>query len=102
MFMLVVIGLLLIIVGIQLRRGKWYGIVAGNTFKDKPIEVQKKGAIGASSIAFLVGGFLIIVYILMFFGIQTRFLIIPVVVIVIVYSMFAVYKYLKHFIKYGK
>ncbi|EME8252946.1 hypothetical protein K6J32_001282 [Enterococcus faecium] len=41
-FMLVVLGLLLIIVGIQLRRGKWYGIVAGNTFKDKPIEVQKK------------------------------------------------------------
>jgi hypothetical protein len=43
LFMLVVIGLLLIIVGIQLRRGKWYGIVAGNTFKDKPIEAQKKG-----------------------------------------------------------
>ncbi|HFX3754267.1 TPA: hypothetical protein ACIECK_001295 [Enterococcus faecium] len=42
MFMLVVLGLLLIIVGTQLRRGKWYGIVAGNTFKDKPIEVQKK------------------------------------------------------------
>ncbi|EGP4872253.1 hypothetical protein Q1I10_002003 [Enterococcus faecium] len=102
MFMLVVLGLLLIIVGIQLRRGKWYGIVAGNTFKDKPIEVQKKGALGASSIAFFVGGFLLIVYILMFFDIQTRFLIIPVIVIAIVYSLFTLYKYLKHFIKYGE
>lgn len=100
--MLVVLGLLLIIVGIQLRRGKWYRIVAGNTFKDKPIEVQKKGALGASSIAFLVGVFLLIVYILMFFDIQTRFLIIPVIVIAIVYSLFTLYKYLKRFIKYGE
>lgn len=100
--MLVVIGLLLIIVGIQLRRGKWYGIVAGNIFKDKPIEAQKKGALGASSIAFFVGSFLFVVYILMFFGIQTRFLIIPVIVIVIVYSSFTIYKYLKHFIKNGE
>ncbi|MGF3142085.1 hypothetical protein ACQV2S_05375 [Facklamia sp. P13064] len=41
-FLLIIIGLLLIIIGIQLRRGKWYGIVAGNNFKDNPIEIQKK------------------------------------------------------------
>ncbi len=99
--MLVVLGLLLIIVGIQLRRGKWYGIVAGNTFKDKLIEVQKR-CIRSFIYCFFVGGFLLIVYILMFFDIQTRFLIIPVIVIAIVYSLFTLYKYLKHFIKYGE
>ncbi|MGX7109073.1 hypothetical protein [Facklamia miroungae] len=101
-FLLIIIGLLLIIIGIQLRRGKWYGIVAGNNFKDKPIEIQKKGALGASSITLLVGSFLIIIYILDFYGIQTRFLTLPVFVIVIPYSFFSIYKYLKHFIKYGE
>lgn len=102
MFLLVVIGLLLIIASIQLRRGRWYGIIAGNTFKDKPIEEQKKGAKGASSIGFFIGGFLIIEYILNLFKIETKYFTLLFVLPVSIYSFYGIYKYLKHYIKYGE
>lgn len=48
MLFMLLIGILLIGVGIQFRRGKWYRLIAGNTFNDKPIKIQKNAAKGAS------------------------------------------------------
>ena len=102
MFMLGLIGLLIIIMGIQLKRGKWYGIIAGNTLKDKPMEVKKKGAQGASNIAFIVGGFLIIVYIFILLNINIRPVIIIFLISVCLFSAYSIYRYLKYFLKYGE
>lgn len=101
MLFMLLIGMLLISVGIQFRRGKWYRLIAGNTFNDKPIKIQKNAAKGASNIAFIVGALQIVFFIFIKMKLNTRLLIIVVVIPLVLYAFYMIFHFLKDFIKNG-
>lgn len=59
---LAILGLCMVVVGIQLCRGKWYRVIAGNSQADKKtIEEQKKQKLGLGvGIALFVMAFVVL------------------------------------------
>lgn len=101
MILLAVLGFIFIIIGVQFRRGKWYALVAGNTFKDKPSNIQKEGANKASLFLFFIGIFFIAFYILDLLSINSRTLLFLFVALTMIYSIYSIIKTIKNYIKFG-